>query len=143
MEKKFLDELHKYLPTIQKELVKGGSSALTKGEITLPQMFLLQIVFEKNMCTMTDLSKNIGITKSAVTGLTDRLIRSKLIARTRGIKDRRIVIISLTEKGKNLIKKVLNEHQQMIKKAFSPLTHKEQEIYLDLIKKIYKGLVKK
>lgn len=143
MEKKFLDELNKYLPTIQKKLIKGGSSALTKGEITLPQMLLLQIVFEKNMCTMTDLSKNMGITKSAVTGLTDRLIRSKLIARTRGIKDRRIVIISLTEKGKHLIKKVINEHQQMIKEAFSPLTRKEREIYLDLIKKIYKGLVKK
>ncbi len=143
MEKKLFDELNKFLPAIQKELVKKGASALTKGTITIPQMLLLQIVFAKNMCTMTDLSKNMGITKSAVTGLTDRLIRSKLTIRTRGIKDRRIVIISLTEKGKNLIKKILSERQQMIKKAFSVLTRKEQETYLNLIRKVYNGLVKK
>lgn len=143
MERKFIDELTKFMPKMMREFAKRRSNALTKGTITVPQMILLEIAFEKNMCTMSDLAKSIGVTTSAVTGLTDRLIRAKLITRTRGIKDRRIVIISLSEKGKNLIKKILNERQQMIKKAFGNLTHKERETYLKLIKKVYGGLVKK
>ena len=143
MESKFINELTKFMPKMMREFAKQRSSALTKGTITIPQMILLEIVFEKNMCTMSDLAKSIGVTTSAVTGLTDRLIRAKLVTRIRGIKDRRIVIISLSEKGKNLTKKILNERQQMIKKAFGTLTHKERETYLKLIKKVYGGLVKK
>lgn len=142
MERKFIDELTTFMPKMMREFAKRRSNALTKGTITVPQMLLLEIVFGKNMCTMSDLAKSTGVTTSAVTGLTDRLIRAKLITRTRGVKDRRIVIISLSEKGKNLIRKILNERQQMIKKAFGNLTHKEQETYLNLIKKVYGGLIK-
>ncbi|GAG83437.1 unnamed protein product [marine sediment metagenome] len=143
MEKKFLDELSEFMPKMMREFAKRRSNALTKGIITVPQLVLLEIVSEKNMCTMTDLAKNIGITTSAVTGLTDRLMRSKLITRSRGIKDRRIVIISLTEKGKNLIKKLLHQREQMIKKAFGGLTVEERKTYLKLIRKMYDSVIKK
>jgi len=85
----------------------------------------------------------MGITTSAVTGLTDRLIRAKFISRVRGIKDRRIVLVSLTDKGKDVVKKLQLYREKTVRKAFRNLTEKEQTEYLRLIRKIYEGLVKK
>lgn len=143
MEKDISGEIIKIFPRLMRAVSKESSDELIRGEITIPQMILLQILLEKNMCTMSNIAKDMGITTSAVTGLTDRLIRSKLITRTRGIKDRRIVIVSLTEKGKDLIKRIFNQRQQMMRRVLSVLTPKEREIYLSLIKKIYNRLIKK
>ncbi|NQT23114.1 MAG: MarR family transcriptional regulator [Candidatus Omnitrophica bacterium] len=142
MKQKFLDEMGRLIPQIHRALARKGSGVLTKGTITVPQMVLLEFVNEKHMCTVTDIAKNMGITKSAITGLTDRLIRSNLITRTRGIKDRRIVLISLTSKGKTAILRLLQERDNTIRKAFEGLTDKERGLYLELLRKMYGNLVK-
>lgn len=143
MDKKFFNELCKSMPKMRRELMMRHSNALTKGEITIPQMILLEIVNDKKMCTVSYIAKNMGITLSAVTGLADRLVRVKLITRARGINDRRLVLVSLTEKGKNVLNNVLSSSRDILKKSFEVLTAAEQEEYLRLIKKIYSGLMKK
>ena len=118
MKKRIIEELSAFMPKLMREIAKRRSTALTKGIITVPQMILMEILHERRKCIMSDLAKDIGVTTSAITGTTDRLLRLKLIARKRGIRDRRIVSITLTQKGKNLVKKLLIQRKQMIKKMF-------------------------
>ena len=136
-------EITKILPRLLREFSKSLSNPLAAGAVTVPQLVLLEVLREKGMSTMSSVAKLMGITTSAVTGLADRLIRAKFISRVRGIKDRRIVLVSLTDKGKDVIKKLQQHREKTIKKAFSNLTEKEQAEYLRLIQKIYEGLVKK
>jgi len=143
MKQKFIDEMGRLIPMIHRALAKKGSRVLTKGNITVPQTILLEILKEKHMCTVSDIAKDMGITKSAITGLTDRLIRSNLIIRTRGVKDRRIVIISLTVKGKTAIFRLIHEREDILKQAFRGLTDKERALYLKLLKKVYDTIVRK
>ena len=143
MDKKYIVELTRILPRMRRVLVRQFSSVLTKGDVTLPQMILLEFLQEKTACTVSDIAKELGITLSAVTGMADRLVRSKLISRTRGSQDRRIVIISLTAKGRGLVSKFLDKHKKMIEQMFSGLTNNERKTYLDILKKMCAGIEKK
>jgi len=136
-------KITKILPRLLREFSKSFSNPLTAGAVTVPQLVLLEVLREKGMSTMSSVAKWMGITTSAVTGLTDRLIRAKFISRVRGIKDRRIVLVSLTDKGKDVVKKLQLYREKTVRKAFRNLTEKEQTEYLRLIRKIYEGLVKK
>ena len=143
MSKKYITELTRILPRMRRVLVRHFSSVLTKGDVTLPQMILLEFLQEKTACTVSAIAKELRITLSAVTGMADRLVRSKLISRMRGSQDRRVVIISLTSKGKTLLTKMLSEQKKMIKHMFSGLTDNERKTYLGILKKMYTGIEKK
>ena len=136
-------KITKILPRLLREFSKSFSNPLTAGAVTVPQLVLLEVLREQGMSTMSSVAKLMGITTSAVTGLADRLIRAKFISRVRGIKDRRIVLVSLTDKGKDVVKKLQLYREKTVRKAFRNLTEKEQTEYLRLIRKIYEGLVKK
>ena len=142
MENKIVDELMSYMPKMLKVFTRQHNDVLFKGTVTVPQLVFMQSVFEKGMSTMTDIAKAMGVTKAAATGLADRLIKSKLITRSRGIKDRRIVLISLTEKSKILLKKFIEDRKKIVKRAFSMLSKDEQVTYLKLARKVFTGLMK-
>lgn len=59
----------------------------------------------------TDLVKELMVTKSYITSITNKLIKNDLIYREYDVKDRRIIFINLTEKGHT----IANEYDRIIK----------------------------
>lgn len=138
MGSKTLDELMRVLPEMQREIIKRFiSDPLIKGTITIQQMILMEILSPNKAVTVTDIAKAMTITKSAVTGLSDRLVKSSLISRKRGADDRRVVLIVLTSKGRRLIENVVAKKHAFIRKIFTCLTESEQKVYLKLVRKIF------
>ena len=143
MKKKFVDRLGEILPKLMKEFARPAAKMFEKGSITFPQMILLESLYGQNSLTMSGIAKNMGITKGAVTGLTDRLVRSHMITRTRSTSDRRVVTCTLTTKGKALVKQFVSIRKKNMENAFSNLTENEYKNYLKLIQKIYEGMAKR
>jgi DNA-binding MarR family transcriptional regulator len=87
--------------------------------------------------TMTELSKELSIDNSAITGLVDRLERSGFARREINPDDRRTFLISITDLGKEEIEKaktVVHEVNAEIKKDFS-----EEEV--DAFKRILNAML--
>ena len=60
---------------------------------------LLKQLFDKKVCSMTELVRSIGRTKSTVTVLVEKLEREGYVCRVPNESDSRGVLVQLTEKG--------------------------------------------
>jgi len=136
----FAKEVAAIIPRMHIALVRQQPKDLMKGKITFSHMVIVQLLSRKKSCKMTDVAKILGVTKSAVTGFSDRLIKMQIIKRSRSRKDRRIVNVALTPKGKALAKKLYNFKLRVIAKLFSSLNQKERTQYLCILKKITRNI---
>lgn len=78
------------------------------------QFWALQHLDGQHGCSMVDLSRVLFTDKSNVTGIVDRLERLKLITRTSDLRDRRVVLITLTLEGQQLRDKINAQHEDLI-----------------------------
>lgn len=72
-------------------------------DITGPQLVCLYHIARHEPTTLTEISVTVCLSAGTVNGILDRLKIKGLIQRRRIAKDRRKVMISLTEKGKTLV----------------------------------------
>lgn len=86
--------------------VKKRASSLIQEQIgsdlTEDQLYILRYIYRAGTCTSTQLAEYFDVQKSAITAITTRMWDKGFIARKRDNKDRRVIYISLTEKGKDL-----------------------------------------
>ncbi|MEX1031961.1 MAG: MarR family transcriptional regulator [Cellvibrionaceae bacterium] len=81
---------------------------LQEEGVTWPQWMVLNVLYQALAHTPAGVADNIGVDRSAVTRLLDRLERKGLIAREHGKLDRRSVNVQLTGEGQQAIGR-LNE----------------------------------
>jgi MarR family transcriptional regulator, organic hydroperoxide resistance regulator len=75
---------------------------------TSTQCYVLLEILKVQSLTMNELSDKLNLNSSTMTRIIDNLVRDEYITRTRDEVDRRIVLVSLTDKG-NEAAKALNE----------------------------------
>jgi len=76
------------------------------------------------------------VSAPSVTGIVDRLVRTNHIKRIPDKKDRRVVNLTLTEKGNKEIKILRDRMCDRWKKILLELGPQDREVYLSLMKKI-------
>ncbi|AFM40633.1 transcriptional regulator [Desulfosporosinus acidiphilus SJ4] len=97
------------------------------GVLSVHQIFFLRFLERRQICTPSEISQEFGITLGAVTGFVDRLYKLGLIARTRSEEDRRLVLVSLTEKGKSLLEELSRQRADKTKRLLSALGENESK----------------
>lgn len=68
-------------------------------DLTLAQYQVISLAHERGQCSQTELAGHLGVTGPTVVRIVDALEKKGLARRTRDGKDRRVVWVSLTEKG--------------------------------------------
>lgn len=136
----FGKEMSYILPKFLREILKRQAKALSKGDITIPQMIILNLLREKDYCMMSEIAKTLSVTTSAATGIVDRMVKANLLKRVSHEKDRRVINIEITDKGKRIIDDIQKLRYKMMMDIFSKLKPIERERYLETIKKIYRIL---
>lgn len=75
------------------------------SDLTRDQHYILRYIYQNNMCTTSELAHDFYVKKSAITAIITRLWKKGLIKRTRNPQDRRVIYLTLTEKGKEMYEK--------------------------------------
>ena len=96
---------------------------LEHPDITIAQIRALHILMENDNRTMGELSDRAYVTLGTMTNTVNRLVRNKLVKRTRSTKDRRLVRVQLTPYGKGIIE----EHQQKCKDQLAKIIQRLEE----------------
>jgi MarR family transcriptional regulator, 2-MHQ and catechol-resistance regulon repressor len=109
------------------------------GDLTYSQFAVLETLYHLGSMTQGDISVKVLKSGSNMTTVIDNLERDGLVKRERNDKDRRVVHIHLTEKGKRKVMSVLPRHVEALVDEFSVLTSNEQETLADLCKKLGRG----
>lgn len=78
---------------------------LAKLDLTYPQYLVMLILWEGDGITVSDLGERLFLDSATLTPLLKRLQTAGMVVRTRGIRDERQVIVTLTEAGMALREK--------------------------------------
>ncbi len=79
---------------------------LTKQGLTYPQYLVLLVLWERDTQPVNDIAKRLLLETNTVTPLLQRMEKEGILTRTKGEKDARQIIVSLTSKGKKLQEKL-------------------------------------
>jgi len=88
---------------------------------TTSQYYCLSALVQYGPLTMNELSRKVNLKTSTMTRVVDKLVRDAYIERLRDENDRRIVTVSLTEKGKQDTMVVSDSVNQYYKRILNHL----------------------
>jgi len=124
----------KHFSYTKKMLEKAGL------EISPGQMVILYSLFKKDNISISELSKNVMLDNSTLTGLIDRLERLDCVARIDTPNDRRSYQIILTEKAKQLQPAIVEVMKNVEQHMFQGCTETELVMFRSLLHRILDNL---
>lgn len=86
--------------------------------------------------SMSQIARELSITLGSLTIAMNGLYKKGYVERRRGVKDRRVVHISLTEKGVAAYKEHENFHRKMIDAAIQDLSPQETTVLVSSLSKL-------
>ena len=114
----------------------------TKGidEFNGAQGRILYILWNNNNLSIKQISKFTKLAKTTLTAMLERMELQGLIKRTISKEDKREIIVSLTDKAKELKENYLDVSKQMEKIFYKNFTDKQIENFVNTLKKIIENL---
>ncbi|MED4719082.1 MarR family transcriptional regulator [Bacillus atrophaeus] len=102
----------------------------TERTITPTQMYMLSLLDKGEASTVSELRKRLDLTSGAATIAINRLIEGQYIKRERDQGDRRVVRLSMTDKGMEIYQKLNDQFQVTYSQLFKDFSAEELEQFL-------------
>lgn len=90
----------------EKKMTKLYRAYLDEIGITYPQYLVLLVLWEQDNISVKELGEKLMLDSGTLTPMLKRMEINQLITRNRSKKDERVVVISLTQKGKEINQEV-------------------------------------
>lgn len=90
------------LYTASRLVTKAYHPLLSEHGLTYPQYLVLLALWEKDKQPVNDIAKRLYLETNTITPLLQRMEKEGVLTRTKGTKDARQMIVTLTKKGKKL-----------------------------------------
>ncbi|WP_297518745.1 MarR family transcriptional regulator [uncultured Clostridium sp.] len=124
--------------------LKRANNLLEKNEIpikketglTMGQFAVLEILYSKGDLVIAEIIEGVLSTSGNITVVIKNLKRDGYIIQIANPNDKRSSLISLTNKGIEIIERILPKHFENITNSFSELTRDEKNFLIKLLRKI-------
>ena len=90
------------LYTASRLVTQAYHPLLSAHGLTYPQYLVLLVLWEKDAQPVNNIAKRLYLETNTVTPLIQRMEKGGILTRTKGTKDARQMIVTLTKKGKQL-----------------------------------------
>ena len=132
-----------------KNLFSGISTEMVKNSVgimgfavNMSQLKAMTAFSEDSLLSMGELCKMANIKMPSMTEAVDRFEKEGILDRIRDDKDRRVVKVKMTEKGKKMHKEVLKKRADELTKIFGVLTTEDRTKLVDSLKNVSEILIK-
>lgn len=122
------DTFHEVLVHLFNEIMDIEAKAIITPEfkdITNNDMHVIEAVGVDEARNMSSVAKTLSVTVGTLTISVNNLVKKGYIHRTRSSEDRRVVLVSLTEKGEKAFYHHKKFHEDMIHSLIDGLSEKE------------------
>ena len=136
---RYISQLDSLLPVLIKHFQISDPHKLYGIRITLQQYLALDAMAKKGKCTMTELSRTLGVALSTITELIGRLVKRHFVKKIRDVNDRRIVWVNLTDIGSRVLKKINTKKQEHIAIVLERLAQRDRKALINILKVISKA----
>ncbi|QTL97217.1 MarR family transcriptional regulator [Iocasia frigidifontis] len=107
------------------------------SNLNIKELFTIQILGIKNdSATMSELADVFSIPATTMTSIVDRLVNKEYLTRFRSKKDRRIVKVSLSPKGREIYEQQYNLLLESKMTVLKILSKEEQQDLISLMEKV-------
>ena len=111
--------------------------------LTLPQFYTLLHLFQTGEeCKMSDLADATHQSAASLTGVVDRLLEKQQVERTRHERDRRQVMVVVTQRGRELIGEIRQARREQMQSALAHVDAGEIDSLLSTLDKVLSGMVR-
>ena len=117
-------------------LVRCQDLIFSKYGLTTEQWGVLTSIKSRGALRPSDLADILERTPNSMSMLIDRMVKAGLVRRTRDRKDRRVVIVSMTEKGRTVVGPAIPECWEFIHEALLSLSNDEQHDLADMLERV-------
>ena len=124
------------LPQMIRGFAQRESNYLSRGKITLPQLWVLEYLSRQGDADLNEIARFLRISRPAVTSLVDRLISQNLVGRAGDPADRRVVRVHLTLKGKRVLADIWDEKRRMLMEVFGKIPPPDRTQYLHTLEQV-------
>jgi DNA-binding MarR family transcriptional regulator len=138
--REFSKEVLGLLPYILRVSLRKQAGLMKEVGMTIPQMVTLHVLGMSGRMKMKDIAAELNISLPAASGIIDRMSRQKMLKRIQDEKDRRVINIELTDKGKKMLNQTVESRRSAIEQMFAKLTAEERETYLKILKRVKQAI---
>lgn len=105
-------------------------------EVTLTQYRTLVVLASRGPQSLANLAEAVDVTPPTATRMCDRLVRKGLILRRHERGDRRLVRLSLAEKGRTLVDAVTERRRAEINDLLAAIPRQQQTALVDSLRRL-------
>jgi len=122
---------------------EGSVESWISLNLTIPQMKCLCYISRHGKTNLSGLAAGIHVTPANVTGIIDRLVEQGLVDRIQDSGDRRVLWLSVTQKGESMLANLREGKAGRIRELLERLSYKELDIVsqaFDILAKAVNGM---
>lgn len=112
-------------------------SATKFKDLSIAEIHTIEAVSYKQR-TMSEVARDLKITTGTLTIAVNNLVNKGYVTRKRKEDDRRVVLVSLTQKGKVVFRIHKKFHDDMVKETIEGLNEDEQKVLINSLSKLNK-----
>jgi MarR family 2-MHQ and catechol resistance regulon transcriptional repressor len=116
---------NKGMPELIREIAWNFGARGLQGEccggLLQPEFRTLCLASDRRQCSMQEIARSLGITKSGVTRLVNRLEKKGYVERLRSPEDGRVCCVKVTPPGRELVKTISRQNQDRIDRIMAKI----------------------
>jgi MarR family transcriptional regulator, 2-MHQ and catechol-resistance regulon repressor len=109
---------------------------MAKNNLTITEFSVLEVLFHKGKQTIQQLANSVLISSGSMTYVIDKLEQKVLLKRNACPEDRRVIHITLTEDGLEMMNNIMPKHEEFVDMTFDSLNSEEKETLVRLLQKV-------
>jgi len=138
MKKDFPKPVHVWLVMMKAmhAVTRYGLKNLEESGLGLSDFAVLEVLLHKGPLPVNVIGPKVNLTPGSISVAVERLVAKGLVSRAESSQDRRIRIVTLTRRGKSIIRPVFREHVATIEKVFAGVSSSEMRQLEQQLKRI-------
>lgn len=105
-------------------------------DLTMPQLKIILLLFHDGPARVSTLASALGVSQATTTGITNRLVQHGLIVRGDDPEDRRAVVCSLSEKGRDMVTRLWELGQLRVRTILEKIAPTKLEVIREAMEAI-------
>jgi DNA-binding MarR family transcriptional regulator len=122
----FSQAIRSWMDVFMHRSMRGWGLFAKSTGLSMPQFSVMMQLHHRGNCAIGDISERFDITNAAASQLVDKLVQSGFIKREEDPQDRRAKMLNLTDKGRDLIQRGIEERYRWVDDLAGKLTPEER-----------------
>jgi DNA-binding MarR family transcriptional regulator len=134
-----LKETITYISDLIEKMLKETLDSFDFRDLTQQQLHYMQVIVRMKNPTLSELAREVNLTRPTVTVLVDKLVQKGYLTRVKSDKDRRVMHLYIDKRGTKINSMREIAHEKIAEKIKAGLSHKEAAILTGLLNKIVRN----